>query len=384
MNDPRRVLYLSPNGYLGGAERACIDFCRVHQLYGRWNPTLLFLNPGVAVDEARKHHITTIVSPLRVRLSRPVLLGRAALWLREVVRLGQFDVIHSTMPYAHVVQGVALGGRPIKKVWYQHGPVGGSLDLLAQVFRYDWILFNSEYLETEHFGRFALQRETSNAKVLHYPIFDEQDSSFTRDDIRRRHLSAGQTTLCLCAGRMTRWKGYDQVVQALAVLKATAPELVVQTRLLIVGSAQSIEDKAYERSLHQLVVDSGLQDSVSFLPFSPDVRLLMRAADLFIHASTTAEPFGLVVAEAMLGGALVLSNGRGGVSEVLKEGETGLTFNGEQNGAGNLATTVGHVLNTLGRAPAEYDAMKTRARTLIEQRHDPRRICMELESLYES
>jgi glycosyltransferase involved in cell wall biosynthesis len=64
---------------------------------------------------------------------------------------------------------------------------------------------------------------------------------------------------------------------------------------------------------------------VHFLGARGDVPDLMNAADVVIHASTVAEPFGLVVVEAMALGRPVIASKLGGPGEIVAPG-TGWTF----------------------------------------------------------
>ena len=48
-----KVLYISPNGYLGGAERFVVDITRLHQ-NTNVECAILFFSEGDAVDLARK------------------------------------------------------------------------------------------------------------------------------------------------------------------------------------------------------------------------------------------------------------------------------------------------------------------------------------------
>ncbi|MDX2080510.1 MAG: glycosyltransferase family 4 protein [Terrimicrobiaceae bacterium] len=114
-------------------------------------------------------------------------------------------------------------------------------------------------------------------------------------------------------GRITRWKGQDVVLEAMRGL----PDAV----LWVVGSALFTEDdRIFERELHS-AAGTG---RVKFLGFQADVPALMQAADVIVHASRAAEPFGRVVVEAMLASRPVIASGAGGPAEIVVDGETGL------------------------------------------------------------
>jgi glycosyltransferase involved in cell wall biosynthesis len=55
-----------------------------------------------------------------------------------------------------------------------------------------------------------------------------------------------------------------------------------------------------------------------------DAAPAMRALDVVVHASTEAEPFGLVIAEAMACGRAVITTGHGGAAELVEDGHDAL------------------------------------------------------------
>jgi glycosyltransferase involved in cell wall biosynthesis len=68
--------------------------------------------------------------------------------------------------------------------------------------------------------------------------------------------------------------------------------------------------------LETLVSTLGLTGRVGFVDFQPDPSPVYRALDVVVHASTAAEPFGLVIAEAMACGRAVVASDAGGAREI--------------------------------------------------------------------
>jgi glycosyltransferase involved in cell wall biosynthesis len=109
-------------------------------------------------------------------------------------------------------------------------------------------------------------------------------------------------------GRITPWKGQRVLIRALPLLP--------DTRALIVGAAMFGEDAEVE-FLHALAAKLGVEDRVDFLGFRRDAPTLMRAVDLVVHCSTSPEPFGRVIVEALLAGTPVLATEGGASGEIL-------------------------------------------------------------------
>jgi glycosyltransferase involved in cell wall biosynthesis len=83
-------------------------------------------------------------------------------------------------------------------------------------------------------------------------------------------------------------------------------------------------EKEYERDVHQLVQQLGLDDCIEFTGFREDVPDVIAGLDILVHASTTGEPFGQVIIEAMAAGKPVIATNGGGVPEIVDDGVTGL------------------------------------------------------------
>ncbi len=124
------------------------------------------------------------------------------------------------------------------------------------------------------------------------------------------------------AGRLVPEKGVDVLLEAFGQLRRTLP----QARLTIAGSSffAGAPRTPFERRLRQLAEAHG--DGVTFTGFIARDRLrdLYGQADAVVAPSTWAEPFGLVVLEAMARGACVIVSRTGGLPELVDHERTGL------------------------------------------------------------
>jgi glycosyltransferase involved in cell wall biosynthesis len=116
-------------------------------------------------------------------------------------------------------------------------------------------------------------------------------------------------------GRISRWKGQDVFLCALA--------RVPRARGVIVGGALSV-DRDYEEELRALAASLGVAERVVFVGHVDDPITLMAACDVVAHCSTSPEPSGRVIAEAMFAGTPVIGSDAGGVPEFIVQNETGL------------------------------------------------------------
>jgi glycosyltransferase involved in cell wall biosynthesis len=121
-------------------------------------------------------------------------------------------------------------------------------------------------------------------------------------------------------GRIAPWKGQDVFLRAFA--QAFPGDAV---RAVIVG-APLFGEVEYADTLLALAAQLGIADRVEFRGFRADTAAEYRAMDVFVHASTKAEPFGLVVVEAMAAGLPVVAVDGGGPAETITHGHDGLLY----------------------------------------------------------
>ncbi|MCX6031100.1 MAG: glycosyltransferase family 4 protein [Chloroflexi bacterium] len=125
----------------------------------------------------------------------------------------------------------------------------------------------------------------------------------------------------LVLGRLVPWKGQDLFLRAMRHVTDVMPQAVG----VIAGEPESY-CLEFEPALRALAAELGLAESVRFAGFVRDPRTLLAAADLLAHTSISAEPFGLVMLEAMAAGRPVVTPAEGGGPEIVADGVTGYLY----------------------------------------------------------
>jgi glycosyltransferase involved in cell wall biosynthesis len=133
-----------------------------------------------------------------------------------------------------------------------------------------------------------------------------------------RARASGEALRVVQIAHFHRWKGHPVVIRALSL----AIRQGFDVSLSFMGR---IEDDAYALELQDLASTLGVRDRIEFVGFVPDARERLSRFDCLVVASD-AEPFGLVILEAMCEGVPVVATAAGGAPDIVSDGVTGLLF----------------------------------------------------------
>jgi phosphatidyl-myo-inositol dimannoside synthase len=169
------------------------------------------------------------------------------------------------------------------------------------------------------------------------------DHEFFRPGLDTREVRAryglGEGRWLLSVARLSRHKGIDTALQALARLRSRYPDL----RYAVVGSGEEQEALAAEAR------DLGVANRVRFLTDVPDRDLpaLYNSAEVYLGVSRLMEQrvegFGISLAEASACGVPVVAGRSGGIPAAVRDGETGLLVDAERPEA--VAEALARLLN---------------------------------------
>ena len=118
--------------------------------------------------------------------------------------------------------------------------------------------------------------------------------------------------LVVCVARLEPEKDIPLLLAAMETVRETVPT----AQAVVVG------DGSQRQALEAQIEERGLASSVHLAGFREDARAVIRAGDVFVLPSR-AEPFGLVLLEAMALGRPVIATRAGGPCEIVADGETG-------------------------------------------------------------
>jgi glycosyltransferase involved in cell wall biosynthesis len=162
-----------------------------------------------------------------------------------------------------------------------------------------------------------------NEKICHYIYNGIDTERFTCQmdkDERisfRKSLGIGthETVICICA-TLAPTKRHVDLIDAGASLRNRG----FQLKILIVG------DGPERKNIEKHIKGRGVEGSVIFVGFQPDVRPFVEISDIFAIVSSSIETFSIAILEAMSMSKAIIASDIGCASEQILNNENGYLF----------------------------------------------------------
>jgi glycosyltransferase involved in cell wall biosynthesis len=217
----------------------------------------------------------------------------------------------AAVPFVTTYHGIYTARTPVKRVYN------------SVMVRGDAVIANSEW--TARHIRDAYHFEPSKLVVIPRGVdlarFDP--ARIPEEQVHRLRAAWGAAegdVVILLPGRLTRLKGQLVLIAALRILASDSQ--LNNIRAVLVGDAQG--RSAYEQELRRAISAAGLKRSLILPGHVNDMPTAYLAADIVVSASTQAESFGRVAAEASAMERPVIATDHGGARETVLPGNSGL------------------------------------------------------------
>jgi len=380
--NPLRVLWCETydDGTIGGSH-TCMFNLASRLDPDRFKVTAAFYSPNLYVERYTAAGIETIILPGPID-RRPSLLGRMRRSLSSrfllpwavrralaVRRIGLVVLNNSVFASAPFIEAGAARGIPM--VAYERGtgiPRPKQLPSLAATARLAASLPVSQSVR-EHIVRIGFK--TPRIEVIYDGIDPNVQPTRPAEAVRAELGLRRNDRVIGMVGNVRAWKGQHVFVDAFFQLAEKRPDV----HGLIVG-AWSDADREYHADLVRKIAERGLERRLRFLGYREDVRDLLNTMDVMVHASTSPEPWGMVLLEAMAARRPVVATAMGGPLEILDNGRCGLLVP-----PGDAKAMAHAVDRYLSDAPFR-DEMVTRARARVESMYDIRQTVAHTSELF--
>jgi N-acetyl-alpha-D-glucosaminyl L-malate synthase BshA len=206
-------------------------------------------------------------------------------------------------------------GRDLKSITTLHGTditLVGLMPSFHEITRFsiavsDAITAVSRFLERETIEAFRIDKPI---RVIHNFVDCNEFRPLRNEAVRRRYVRRDEKLL-IHVSNFRKVKNIPVVIDVFSEVRDSIP-----CRLLLVGDGPELEP------IELAVKERGLAEDVIFLGDQEFIADILAVGDVFLLPSEH-ESFGLAALEAMSCGVPVVTSNIGGLSEVIRDGETG-------------------------------------------------------------
>ncbi|AVL26345.1 putative glycosyltransferase [Nocardia brasiliensis NBRC 14402] len=365
-----RALFLAHTAAPSGAELATMRLLSALSEHTTVEPVMLFTENGPMVRRVRSRGIRTLVLPngfdgrsLTIEAAglRKVLVGALAL-IRLGRRLGtktrrlDVQVLVAGSTKAMLMGAVAARRARVPLIWSVH-------DRVSSEYFGRWLAWGIRLLGwAVSDGYLVNSRSTASSLItwrrpvaVVYPGIEPDPTPADRSPQR-----APADVVVAMVGRLTPWKGQDVFLRALAEVK------VPPRQVFLIGGTL-FDEEPYRRELERSA--RALRLPVTFTGHVDDPRNHLRQADILVHCSVLAEPFGQVVVEGLQAGCAVIASRPGGPAEIIEPGVNGVLVEGGD--AAQLTSALDLLMTdpALRTKLAEAGVLRAREFDIVESAH---------------
>lgn len=381
-----KIKFVSPVGEIGGAEQVMLQLLAC--LRPEHEVSVVLMSGGPLEERIRALDVPCDILPLpkaweevgESQESKQSLLHLAAVaplrgWglysyvnrLSAYLRREPSGILHTNGIKAHLVTALARP-KSAKLVWHIHDYVGRrpiarrALRLLSR--RADLGLGVSRSVVAD------LQMTLPRLPVVCVPNAVDELRFFPGPSPQnflesQAGLPPSPALRIGLVATYARWKGHRLFLDAFC--KAAAANGPDPLRGFIVGGPiyRTGGSQVSATELRRWIGEAGMSSQIGLVPFQLETMNAYRALDVVVHASTSPEPFGLTIAEAMACGRAVVVADSGGASEIVTHEHDGLLYE-----AGNV-DALAAAMSRLSRDRDLRHRLSTEATKTIRRRFSP-------------
>jgi glycosyltransferase involved in cell wall biosynthesis len=304
----------------GGAEQGCIDMVQAITLAG--GRAIVVSHGGT---RTRMHELARaggIHIDLPVHSKNPWVMWRNIRALQKLIVNHQVDIVHarSRAPAWSALEACKRTG--IRFITTCHAPYNTQNEWKkkynSSIARGERVIAISGYVTDylrQHFGL-----GDDRIRLIHRGVALDKfhPGSVTPDrliKIANEWRIPDGTTVILLPGRLTRWKGQQILIEAIAELERK------DVFTVLVGSDQGRD--GYTAELHKSIRDLGLEGRVRIAGHCDDMPAAYMLSHIVVSASIEPEGFGRVPMEGQAMGRMVIATNHGGARETVIDNVTG-------------------------------------------------------------
>lgn len=312
------IMQIIPELGPGGAEQGCIDIAG--ELISSGAQAIVVSNGGSRLPELLRTGATHINLP--VHSKNPLVMWKNVFRLRRLIKKHNVDIVHARSRAPAWSAYKACKKTTARFMTTCHAPynIENKWKLLynSSIARGERVIAISETVAD--YLRKNYNVPDSNIRVIHRGVALEKfhPTTVTAERLialsRQWRLPDGANIVML-PGRLTRWKGHQVLIDAIAHLQRR------DIFCVLIGADQGRTE--YRKELESAIMLKGLQGRVRTIDHCNDMPAAYMLATVVVSASTEPEGFGRVAVEGQAMGRPVIATDHGGSRETIIRGETG-------------------------------------------------------------
>jgi glycosyltransferase involved in cell wall biosynthesis len=369
---PPAVLQVVPSLGSGGVERGTIEIATALAAAG-WT-AYVASSGGPMERELARAGIEHIRLPLASK--NPLTMRRNISALVRIIREHRIDIVHarSRAPAWSAWKAARKTGRRFVTTFHNAYGTGAPFKhwYNSVMARGERVIAISDFVAEHAVSEYGIgvDRLRTIPRGVDMKLFDADRVNGDRvADLANKWRIPDEFSVVMLPGRLTRWKGGLDFIEAIAKLGRR------DVCGVLVGAEQR---SGFRRQLEAQIERYGLSGQFRIVEDCRDMPAAYVLADVVVSASTDPEGFGRTIVEAQAMGRPVIATDHGGARETIIPGNTGWLV--PPGGAEAMAAAIGEALSL---DPVSRTALGRRARAHIASGFTREAMCARTIDIYE-
>jgi glycosyltransferase involved in cell wall biosynthesis len=349
------IMQVIPELGAGGAEQSCIDIAG--ELIASGAQAIVVSNGGARLHELAR--MGAVHFDLPVHSKNPLVMLKNARKLRQLIKRYNVDIVHARSRAPAWSAYRACKKTNARFVTTCHAPYNienkWKRIYNGSIVKGERVIANSETVADYLRQNYTISE--NQLRIIHRGIALEKfhPTTVTAERLivlsRQWRLPDGANIIML-PGRLTRWKGHQVLIDAIAHLQRR------DIFCVIIGADQGRSE--YRKELENSIMMKGLQGRVRIIDHCNDMPAAYMLATVVVSASTEPEGFGRVAVESQAMGRPTIATDHGGSRETIIRGETGWLVK-----PGDSEALAKSIQEALALSPHQRAVLATRAMSHI-------------------
>jgi glycosyltransferase involved in cell wall biosynthesis len=332
MSNKIKVLQVIPELGYGGAETGCYDLA--HFLTEKGCKSFLVTSGGKLLKYVRKDKVKVILLP--VHSKNPLLILSNLIVISILILFFKIDIVHArsrapawscwlaclitNRKFVTTYHGTYSFSGPVKK-FYNSIMLRSKLIIAGSNFIFSHI--NSNY---QKYLNYKEKKLMVIFRGINIDYFNPENVSTNDVESQKKKWKIDENKhIILLPGRLTKWKGQEQFIKALSILKKDLGKENFQA--IILGSDQG--RNVYSKKLLVLAEKYQIRRSILFIQNCKNMPVAYKLSNIIVSTSIEPEAFGRVSVEAQAMQKPIVASNLGGSKETVINKKTGYLFNHE-------------------------------------------------------